>query len=111
MSRRVYIGQCLCGPNRDAIFGLAAEFNNEAEAEATLIQQMHEAVDGLLENGAVKPWCAICGAAREGWRFEVGRTRFATMEEAQPELAKSQVGNLLANLLFGTHGSQPPKKQ
>lgn len=106
----VWIVQCLCGPNRHCITGLAGEFGSEDEAKLTLLTQLAKTVAVMLEEG-VNPWCAICGADAKGWRHEVGRTRFATMKEAAPHLAKSQLENLLTNMVLGTHGPTPPKRQ
>jgi len=107
---RVYIAQCLCGPNRHAIIALAGEFDDEAQAFTMLIPQLRTAVGELFDAG-VNRWCGICGAVEPGWRYEVGRTRFRSMEEGRAEMEKTAAGNLLANALFGTHGSEPPKKQ
>jgi hypothetical protein len=106
----VWLAQCLCGSNRHAIAALAGEFDDELHARMTLLTSLGEAVAAILEHG-VNPWCAICGADAKGWRHEFARTRFATMEEAEPELAKSQASNALANILFGTHGPDRPKRQ
>ena len=104
---RVWIAQCLCGPNRHAILANAGEADSEATARDALIPQLREAI-GMLLQSTLNPWCAICGATRPSWRYEIGRTPFRTIAEAAPELAEMAAGNVVANALFGTHGPTKP---
>jgi hypothetical protein len=97
--RRVWIAQCLC-PSRHAILAAADEADSEAEAQsirAALLRQTNE----LISCEAINPWCAICGAKLETWRYEVGRTAFKTMAEAMPTLRQEETRNVLANAAFG----------
>lgn len=104
----VWICQCLC-PDRHAMLAIAGEADSEAEAQAAIRTTLRRNVIELLRIGALNPWCAICGAHRATWRYELARTRYATMEEAAPELARLQVGNLTANILYGdTHRTTKP---
>jgi hypothetical protein len=103
--RRVWIAQCLCGPNRHAIAANADEFDSETEARK-LLRHLRNGV-AELRRGGINPWCAICGSVEAAWRYELARTPFRTMEEAGPELAKLAAG-ALANLLLGSHGPDRP---
>lgn len=100
MSRRVWIAQCLC-PGRHAIMAAGGEARSAGEAEAKVRQPLREQVTVLLREKAINPWCAMCGAQAETWVFEVGRTKFATMAEAQPELTNTAAENELARALYG----------
>jgi hypothetical protein len=105
---RVWIAQCLCGPNRHAIAAVAGEARDEIDAAAYLLPRLDAGVDRLLRQQGVNPWCAICGAVRSAWCNELGRTRFRTMEEATPHLAETALGNAAASVLYGTHGPNRP---
>jgi hypothetical protein len=105
--RRVWIAQMLC-PNRHCIAALIGEADDEAEAARVL--PLQTAVDAMLAEGGINPWCGICGAERASWRAEWGRTRFRTMAEAEGPLQQNQRKQLVANALFGTHGQKPPGK-
>lgn len=107
--RRVWIAQLLCGPNRHCIAALVGEADDEQEAGLTLGRPLWPQVEELLAAGH-NPWCALCGARREGWRIELGRTPFKTMAEAEKPLRQNQADQALANALFGTHGPKPPGK-
>lgn len=104
---RVWIAQCLCGPHRHAIAALAGEADSEEAADALLLPQLRRGLAELLQSG-INPWCAICGAEAPGWIYEIGRTRFRSLAEAAPELARAAAGNAAANMLHGTHGPTKP---
>ncbi len=106
MTTRVWIAQCLCGPNRHAILAVARECDDEADPRQLLPVLRKEVAN--LRRFALNPWCAICGSLEENWRYEVGRTHWRTMKEAEPELAKAAAGNSGANLAYGTHGPDRP---
>ncbi len=103
--RRLYIAQCLCGPNRHAIGAFAGEFDSETAAQA-LLPKLREAIAELRKS--VNPWCAICGATEEAWRYEIGRAPYRTLQEAMPELARAVAANAVANAILGSHGPQRP---
>lgn len=107
VERRVWIAQCLCGPNRHAIAAAATEADSEPNAESVLLPQLRRHVATLLQSG-INPWCGICGAEQPGWRYEVARTAFGTMEEAGPTLAGIAVSNALGAALYGTHAPTRP---
>lgn len=105
--RRVWIVQCLCGPNRHCITGLAGEAGDRLEAEETIEKQLKRYLRRMIGDGIFNPFCGICGAKEAAWHYELGRTRFTSMEEAAPELHKIQDANLLAALIFG--GGDPER--
>ncbi len=96
----VWICQCLC-PGRHCILATAGEAETEAEAEEGLRAPLQAQVAYFLASRAGNPWCALCGAHRATWRFELRRTRFATMEEATPALMEAEARNLATNALWG----------
>jgi hypothetical protein len=63
----------------------------------------------LLQDGVMGQECAICGAKRATWRYELRRTPFTSMTEAKPHLARLQLENLITNALWGNiHKTQRP---
>jgi hypothetical protein len=85
----VYLAQALC-PQHHCILAAAAD----DRAPEALRQRLLDGVQGLLGCHAINPWCGLCGAGAASWTFEVGRTRFATLEEAKPALdvARASMG-------------------
>jgi len=57
-----------------------------------------------LESGVIDPWCGICHARDTTWTFEDAGTRFATMDEARPELERLERENAAARAVLGRHG-------
>lgn len=96
-NRRVWIAQCLC-PDRHCMMALAGDDPEEAEPTRQRLRQM---IELLVHRGGLNPWCAICGARAETWRYEVAPTRYATLDEAMPHLQATQEDNALANAVFG----------
>jgi len=86
--RRVWIAQCLC-PARHAILAVAGEAEEET-ASQTLLVPLREEIALLLASGTINPFCGICLSPDDTWKYEVGRTRFRTMDEAKPSLRKSE---------------------
>jgi hypothetical protein len=99
MTRRVWVAECLC-PDRHCILAAFNLADNEVEAE-TLKTVLRQQMDAALQSGAFNPWCAICGATQTTWKYEVVRTPYATLAEAQPHLTKVATENLITNMLFG----------
>lgn len=85
---KVYIAQLKC-PNNHCILALAGEYGEgDADAQATnlayrLARQFGELVDG----GTLRRECGLCKAT--DLTVEVAKTRFRTMEEAEPALRES----------------------
>jgi hypothetical protein len=86
----------------------AGEADSEPEAARTLRAPLRKTLEEMLRSKAVNPECAICGANRATWRFEVRRTMFATMAEAGPEMAELEAANAVTNRLFGDLHKQRP---
>jgi hypothetical protein len=103
----VWLCQCLC-PDRHAIMAAVGEAESEAEAERDIRAPLRWRVEELLASGAFNPWCALCDANPATWRYEVRRTKFATMDEAEFEMAKQKAANILTNLAIGDlHKTRP----
>lgn len=71
---------------------LPAELS-EQERDAAKVPVI-EAVKTLLEHGTINPWCGLCQAPSTLWAFEIGRTRWKTMDEAMPALKNQERMNL-----------------
>jgi hypothetical protein len=96
----VWIAQCLC-PARHAILAAAGECDSEAEAIKLVRAPLTETIADLLELQQLNPWCGLCNAHAETWIVELGRTRFATMAEAEPMLRQNEVSQQAARIVFG----------
>jgi hypothetical protein len=84
----IWIAQILC-PDRHCI--QAAAFD---DAQTPLIWAQAELIataEHRVRDGAICRECVICGSA--AWRIEVGRTRFATMDAARPEIERLEREN------------------
>lgn len=90
--RRVWVAQCLC-PQQHAILAASAEADSEEAAQA-ISRLLREHVTKLLHDGLFNAWCGICHAASKTWRYELGRTRFVTMADAESELRRLERENI-----------------
>lgn len=79
----------------------AGEADTEADAMTLVHTPLRREVAELLGAALLNPWCALCGPNRATWRYELRRTKFATMEDAMPELLATEGANLVANLIWG----------
>jgi hypothetical protein len=86
----VYIIQCLC-PNRHAIFAVA--YNPDEMPHDVAMATFQQQVEKWIETKTIKPECGICNS--RDWSYERRRTRWDTMEEAEPELLKVELANVL----------------
>lgn len=103
----VWICQCLC-PDRHCILATAGEADTETEAAESVRTPLRRQIVGLLGSGAMNPWCALCGANRATWRYELRRTAFATLDEAVPALNELEARNLATNRIWGDlHRTRP----
>jgi hypothetical protein len=96
---RVWIAQCLC-PQRHAICatsGKAKDVTDASELAVSLRAQVRE----MIDDGTINPWCGLCAAKAETWTYELGRTRFGSMQEAEPELRQSEREQAHVRRLFG----------
>jgi hypothetical protein len=96
----VWVAQCLC-PQRHCIMAVADVADDEGAAQLTLLPALRATVNEWLRSGAANPWCALCHASAETWRFEVGDTKLATMEQAAPVLRQSEREQAMTRDLFG----------
>jgi len=79
---------------------VSAEAADRLAAEA-LIERLRTQVRRTIGSGTINPWCGLCHAPAERWRYEVGRTRFASMAEAEPVLRQSEREQSAVRRLFG----------
>ena len=90
----VYLIQCLC-PQRHCIVGITYEAggpSNERLAAFRLV------VAQLIEEKTINPWCGICDS--RDWHYEMAKTRYRTMEEAEGPLAEAQAAQAAAREFF-----------
>lgn len=103
---RVWIAQCLC-PQRHAILAVADVAATAAEANK-IVTALHKQVEGML-NGALNPWCGLCGARNDTWHIEVGRTQWRTLEEALPHIRAEEIKQSATRAAWGdTHRTDKP---
>lgn len=95
----VWIMQCLC-PSRHCIVASCDLAESETEARQKLDEPTRAAVAELIAGG-VNPWCGLCGAKQDTWRYELGRTKFSTMAAAEPALREEEKRNAITRDLFG----------
>jgi len=84
----VWIAQCLC-PKRHAILACGKEADGRSEAE-DLITYLRTQVKRMIGSGTFNPWCGLCKAPIETWGYELSRTHFRSMQEAEPSLRQSE---------------------
>lgn len=86
---KIRIGQCLCGPRRHAILGMAVQ--DETVTDAAALQYLRTSVamaiagEGItlgLPFPRINPWCGICRATPETWQYEVRWTKDYPDEDA-----------------------------
>jgi hypothetical protein len=97
--RRVWIAQCLC-PQRHCILAGADEAEDAVAAQA-IVERLRETIATAQEAGVINPWCGLCNAATESWRYECSRTRFRSLAEAMPVLKESEGQQRLTAALWG----------
>lgn len=96
----VWIAQCLC-PKRHTILAAAGGADDREAAEDGLLTPLRGHIAGLLAGGTFNPWCGLCKSPSEAWTYELARTRFRSMEEAMPELRRSEAEQAVTRALFG----------
>jgi hypothetical protein len=79
----------------------ADEAKSYKEAEALLLTPLVSQVAKLLTERTLNPWCGLCAATADQWKYEVGRSRFRTMEEAEPMLRQVEGEQIITNALWG----------
>ena len=96
----VWIAQCLC-PERHCICAIAGDARDVSDAQTAILGGLREQVADLLGKQLLNPWCGLCHAPASGWTYEVRRTRFATMEEAEPALRQLEADQIVVASLWG----------
>jgi hypothetical protein len=96
----VWIVQCLC-PARHCILANAGTADGAEDAKENLEGPLREAIGEMLASGVFNPWCGLCKARSETWRYEARRTQFATMAEAMPHLKRLEDVQRIAAAVFG----------
>jgi hypothetical protein len=96
----VWFCQCLC-PGRHAILATAGEAETEEEASRVVRAPLRRHVVGMIADGVLNPWRALCDANRATWRYELRRTPFATLDDAMPTLRAIERQNMYANVAWG----------
>lgn len=84
----VHLIQLLC-PSRHCIFALAYEHPEMSDEDVkTAASRTWES----MQKCGFNPWCALCDS--RNLNFEVGVTKYASMEEAYPHLKQTEIDNL-----------------
>jgi hypothetical protein len=83
---KVYLAQLKC-PQNHCVFAVAGEYESD-EAANELALRLGFEVGAMVKAGEIKHECTLCLAT--ALRVEIGRTRFATMAEAEPHLRENQ---------------------
>lgn len=96
----VWIAQCLC-PNRHTIVAAAGDASGVTDAQTAVLEPLREQVTKLLIANVLNPWCGLCHAPASAWTYEVRRTAFATMDEAEPALRQLQAEQIVTAALWG----------
>ena len=112
---RFRIAQCLCGPARHAIMGMALGPETDDISDDVAARGLRSIVHAIASGrGAdlkidglppqMNPWCSLCGAPMRDWLCEVRQSRaFASCDEAQRVLkacaAAQQATRLLLDLI------------
>jgi len=90
---RIRIVQCLC-PSRHCIAAIAYDPADRDDEAA--IAGLRDMLGESIASGVLNPWCALCLSRQ--WHYEVGVTRFHSLEEARPHLMTAQAEQLLTQL-------------
>jgi hypothetical protein len=97
----VYIIQCLC-PNRHAIYAVAYDPNDipegttldpRSDPHEIFMAIFQQQIEEWVATKVIRPECGICNS--RDWSYERRRTKWNTMEEAEPELRKTELANVL----------------
>jgi hypothetical protein len=106
--QRVWIAQCLC-PQRHCILAGSGIASDAAEAARLVEVPLRRDLERMTgPGGGVNPWCGLCHAKADTWRYELGRTAYRTMAEAVPALLRAEAEQLLVSAMFETPINQRP---
>lgn len=107
MSKSVWIAQCLC-PARHCVLAAANEAETDDEAQA-IGDRLRDAVAMLIRAEVLNPHCGLCGAGSETWGYELAKTGFASLNQAQPLLRQMEAEQRRVAQTFGDiHLTQRP---
>lgn len=96
----LWITQCLC-PQRHAMMATTGEADDIESARRIVETPLRDAIATMLRERRINPWCGLCHAMSDTWRYETARTRFATMAEAKPTLERMQDEQIAIGALVG----------
>lgn len=96
----VHIVQCLC-PSRHCIAAIA--FDDKDLSPEKALEGFPMLVNSTVAVGGWNPWCGICRS--RDWHYELGRTRWETLEEAMPRIKELERQQALTRSIIG-QGSQ-----
>lgn len=96
----VWLAQCVC-PQRHAILATAGEAANRAAATEKVLSPLQARVAEMLRDGVLKPRCSLCGSPPDSWVYELGRTRFGSLQAAMPALRQSEREQAAIRNLWG----------
>jgi hypothetical protein len=88
---KVHITQLLC-PRRHCIVGFVWEEGGRFNSPEDACRE----VQALVAKLGFDPWCGICHS--RDLRAEDGLTKFRSLKEAEPELARLQTENILTRM-------------
>ena len=91
----IYIIQCLC-PNRHAIVAIA--YDPADISHDVALRGFRAQVEQLIEKQVMNPWCGICQS--RDWTYEQRRSKYRTMEEAKPEIARLELEQMLTRMVI-----------
>lgn len=60
----VYLTQCLCGPARHCILGVATEDAERGEPHC------RATIEIMIATDIINPWCDLCDARADKWIYE-----------------------------------------
>ena len=98
----IWIIQCLCGPNRHAIYAIA--YDAKEMPHDLAMADIQQSVNTQITKGQWNPWCGICGS--RDWTYEQRLTKYKTMEEAKTEMSKLELENLVSRLLIDSRKAE-----
>ena len=96
----VWLAQCLC-PDRHTICATAGDATDVTDAQIAILVPLREQVDAILAAKTFNPWCGLCHAPASEWTYEVRRTAFTTMEEAEPALRRLEDEQIVTAAIWG----------
>lgn len=99
--KKVWICQCLCGPERHCILAAVDMADGEAEAIAQVETHLRTMVGLAVRSGVIGNECALCGARQENWVYETKPTVFSSLTLAMPELRRLEAENRVTSTVFG----------